>query len=191
MSQSPVDQMRSTLKFYQGSLIGLLGILALSVLAVPVSMKKDQMIVVNREGIAEIKPNEPWKHTTTRIESFTKHYLSQRFEWNKTNFEVKKEILKHITSDAVFGRLKDSFTAFEALAQNQDASCYYVLEGFGFSNSQKKIEARITRILRVKNVGLATPLVIRISFQEAILSEANPYGLIIDGLEEVEVKESP
>ncbi len=183
----PIEQLKQLAKLYQVAILVLAGLLGISLVAVPSIVKKENPIVINEDSVARIAEVDPWKITTTRMEGFAKLYLLNRFEWNREDFSRKKEKLKSITTDSVYQKYKESFTQFEALAQNQAAKSYYVLEGFGFSNAQKKIEVRITRIIRIRNVGMATPLTVRLSYQETAVNAENPYGLIIDGIEESEV----
>lgn len=183
----PVEHLRQLARFYQALVFIMAGLLAISLVAVPSIVKKENPVVINEDNIARIAEAEPWKVTNARMDAFTRFYLSSRFEWTASEFAAKKHKLKSITTDSVYLKFKESFSQFEILTQTQNAKCYYAFEGFGYSNAQKKIEAHVIRVLRVHNLAMATALTVRISYEETAVSATNPYGLIVNGVEESEV----
>ena len=82
--------------------------------------------------------------------------------------------------------MKDSLQGLGSLSKAQQARSYFVLESWGFSNAEHKIEARIDRVIRVRSAAVATPMTVRLVVQEAPMTETNPYGLKIESLEEAE-----
>lgn len=186
---NPINQLEQMLKRYQIALCILVVLLGIAIVAVPTLSRSGYCIVVEQDGLATLAETKPWKISAARIESFLKNYLSSRFEWSAETFSKSKENLKQLTSEAVYSKLKDSVASFEAIAQNQQARSHYVLEGFGFANAKRTIEARVTRIVRIKHLALSTPLVIRIFYEDTAVSQTNPFGLIVSGLEELEADE--
>lgn len=185
----PIETLQNSLKGYQKMVVALLILLGVSIFAVPVLFKNGPYLIKDQESFFATSKSEPWKLTVGRIEGFTKLYIATRFEWTPENFKSKETTLKEVVSDSVFIKLKESLSSFRAIAQNQHASSFYVFEGYGFSNKEQKIEARITRVLRIKNVAIATPLIVRLKFQEVGVSETNPYGMNLIGIEESEIKD--
>lgn len=179
-----VDSHRSQIKFYQAFSLGLIIVLGILAVVVPSSLKNGPYIIRESDSIATVTRAEPWKLTVGRIEGFLKLFLSARFEWSKESFEQKKTILKGISDEAPFNKLKDSITSYGAIAKSQDARGYYVLEGYRFSNEQKLIETQVSRVIRIGTTGVVTPLMIRITFEESALSDGNPFGLRVKAIEE-------
>ncbi len=183
----PIEVLEATVKRYQLTLFGLLGIIALCLVLVPSMVKNGNPLLITTDSAVELAHTTPWNLSVERFERFTKLYLADRFEWDKDNFDSKKTDLKTIVSTDVFTKLRESFTTFQSLGQTQGARSFYVLEDFGFSNSQNKILAKVTRVLRIQNVAVATPLEIHISFQESTVSQSNPYGLTVTSVEEQQI----
>jgi hypothetical protein len=98
-------------------------------------------------------------------------------------------VLQAIVNPVVFAKLHDSFASLSSISKAQSAKGFYVLEGWGFSNSEKKIEARIDRVIRIRNAAMVTPLTVRLIVEDSQLSDTNPYGLKIDSVEELEPQE--
>lgn len=183
---TPLETQKNTIKRFQQFTFVILILLGIAMLAVPAIIGRGPVVVIDTQDYMHVVKSKPWNVTISRIEGFTKLYLSSRFEWVKNNFSEKKEVLSKVTDETIFKRLKDSIGSFESIATNQNGKSYYVLEGYGFSNEKRKIEARITRVLRMNNLAVATPFTVRLSYKETSVSESNPYGLVVDGLEEVE-----
>lgn len=186
----PIETLQDSLRRYQRIIYALCVVLAMSIVFVPALFTSGPYIIVDDDSIHRMLKSKPWEVSIARIESFTKQYLSHRFEWSSDSFHKKEASLKEYTDENVFKKLKDSLSSFKSMAQNQKAKCFYVFEGFGFSNSEKKIEAHITRVLRIGNLAASTPLVIKLLYRESSVSEANPYGLTITGVEETEPADS-
>jgi hypothetical protein len=168
----------------------LLGILlGISIVGVPWALRQAPVVVLDQDGFSRIAQGKPWLLTTSRVEGFTKLYLASRFEWNQGDFDKKRDLLQDLVTPSVFVKLHDSLASLSSISKTQSAKCYYVLEGWGFSNADKKIEAHIDRVIRVRNAAIATPLTLHLTIQESQLSDTNPYGLKIDGVEELELQE--
>src|ERR1700721_155541 len=115
----PNEVLEKTIKRYHVGLIGLLILLGLSMLVIPEMTKKGNPLLVETDAGAALAQVSPWKLSVERIDLFTKSYLADRFEWTPETFAKQKDRLKVIVSDKVFFKLKESFVAFESLAQNQ------------------------------------------------------------------------
>lgn len=185
----PIETLQDCLKRYQRMVIALMVLLGVTIFAVPALFKNGPYLIKDQGSFFAVSKSEPWKMTVGRVEGFTKLYISTRFEWTPENFKSKETALKEIINESALIKLKESLSSLRGIAQNQHASSFYVFEGYGFSNKEQKIEARITRVLRIKNVAVATPLVLRLKFQEVSVSDANPYGMSVIGIEESELKE--
>lgn len=185
----PLEAVNAALNKYQTISFFLCGLLALSLLAVPAILSSGPFVIIDEGSYSRLTESKPWSLNVSRLEGFTKLYLSSRFEWNKDTFPEKSKAIIALTDLSVFNRLKDNLNSLELLAKGQNARSFYVLEGFGYSQSQKKIEADITRIIRIQNTAVATPLKIRIAFSEAGPSSMNPYGLKVVGVEETPISE--
>jgi type IV secretory pathway component VirB8 len=184
--QSTIDIYRSQVRFYRA--LCFVFIAMVGVQAVLASLKRGPYIVKDSDSFFTVVQSEPWKLTTIRIEDFLKLYLSGRMEWSKDDFEFKRKLIDGLSSRAVQAKLKDSMAAFEAMARNQDMRCFYVLEGYRFSNENKVIEANVSRIIRIGVTGVVTPIRVVIGYDEAPVSEENPYGLKVVSIEETEIK---
>jgi len=185
----PIETLQDSIRRYQKIVYALCAVLGMSIVFVPALFTSGPYVIVDDDSVHRMLKSKPWEVSVSRIESFTKQYLSNRFEWTQENFQQKEGLLKSYTDETVFKKLKDSLSSFKILAQNQKAKCFYVFEGYGFSNSDKKIEAHITRVLRMGAIAASTPLVVRLLYRETGISEVNPYGLQITGIEEVEVSD--
>ena len=185
----PIETMQECINNYKKMLLALCFLLGVTIIAVPLIFRNGPYVVNDQESFLAVSKSQPWKITISRIEGFTKFYLSSRFEWSTDDFDKKSDQLKLITSDPVFKKLKDSLSSFKALAQNQGAKCYFVLEGYGFSNRDQKIEVKVTRVLRMKSAAFGTPLIVKLNYQETAVSETNPYGLTITGIDETDLSE--
>ncbi len=184
--QSMVDDHRSQLVFYRKLCMTLSVLLGIISVSVPLLMRSGPYLVQDSESLYSVSKAQPWKLTVTRLEGFLKLYLTGRFDWSKENFADRRKLLKEIIADPAFQKLKDSLLSLETVSKNQSARGFYVLEGYRFSNERKVIEAQISRIIRVGATGVVTPLLVRLFFDEAAVSEQNPYGLKIKALEEME-----
>ncbi len=182
-----VDSHRSQIKFYQLSCLALIAVLGLLAVVVPSSLKTGPYVVHESDSLASVAISEPWKLTVGRVEGFLKLFLGARFEWSKETFDQKRSLLQAISTDAVISRLKDSIIGYGAVAKAQDARGYYLLEGFRFANEQHLIEAQVSRILRIGNTGVVTPLKLKLTYEDAAISDANPYGLRVKSVEEGEI----
>ncbi len=182
-----IDSHRSQIKFYQLSCLALIGVLGLLAVIVPSSLKTGPYVIQETETVSAVSISEPWKLSVARVQGFLKLFLNSRFEWSKETFEQKREMLKRIATDQVLSKMKDSLDSYSAIAKSQDARGYYVLEGFRFSNDQHVIEAQVSRIIRLGTTGVVTPLSLRLSYEDASISDKNPYGLRVKGIEEGEI----
>ena len=183
----PIQILETTLSHYRRAVFGLLVVLGLAVVVVPKIAKESNPVLIQTESGFILSKLEPWTLAASRMEAFTKAYLTARFDWDETTFDGRRKDLASLLDGSILVKLKDSTNAFEALARNQKAHSYYVYEGYGFSNAQHKIEARMIRVLRIQNAAFATPLIVRIVYSESALSAENPYGLTVSSLDEVEV----
>ncbi len=186
----PIETLQSSLKRAQKTIHILCALLAISIIGVPMLFRSGPYVITDSDSFYKVVKSKPWEVSTSRVEGFTKKYLTTRFEWSEETFSTKEDELKNITEESVFKKLKDSISSFKSISQNQKAKSYFTFEGYGFSNSDKKIEARITRVIRIKNIAAASPLIVRLSYQEVAVSEANPYGMTVTGIEEVEQTET-
>ncbi|MCM0606266.1 MAG: hypothetical protein KA715_09260 [Xanthomonadaceae bacterium] len=158
----------------------------MAIVFIPVILTNRPFVIVDDDSIHRMLKTKPWEVSVFRIEAFTKQYLISRFEWNNDTFSKREALLKTLTDEAVFKKLKASISSFQSLAQNQKAKCFFTFEGFGFSNSEKKIVAHISRVLRIGTMAAATPLIVRLTYRESSVSPENPYGLQVVGVEEFE-----
>ena len=188
--KSVIENHHSQIRFYRLSCLSLIAVVGLLAVVVPSSMKYGPYVVRETSDLSTIVRSEPWKLTVSRLEGFLKLYLSNRFEWSKDEVNQRKEALKNLTNPEVFQQMKESLTAMEAIAKNQNGKIYYLLEGFRFSNQKKLIEAQISRVIRIQNTGVVTPITIRLLFEEAPITTENPYGLKVKNIEEFETKPS-
>ena len=184
---SPIENLEKTISRDRKLILLLIALLALAVTVIPLAMKKGNPLLVRTEKGIVLSEVEPWKLSVARIEGFTRAYLSSRFEWSEADIAQKRQAVSNFVSPAVFAKLKDSIVTFETLARNQKAKSYYVLEDFHFSADDHTIEAKITRVLRIQNAALATPLLVGISYSDATLSPENPFGMHATSLNEAEV----
>lgn len=184
----PIEQLKARNKFNQGVIYGLLVLVGLLLIGVPQIMKGEPFLLKTTDDLPQVVETEPWKLSVSRIEGFSHEYLEARFHWSKATIGKTKDRLKAITDDQVFAKLKDSNSANEALAQNQKAESYYVLEHPAYSNTLDQAELHITRVIRIRDVALATPLVIRFSVKAAPITDQNRFGIIIDELDEEEAR---
>jgi hypothetical protein len=185
----PIKDLQGAVKRAHQAVLLLGVLLGISIVGVPWALRQAPVVVLDQDGFSRITQGKPWQLTTSRVEGFTKLYLANRFEWTQDDFDKKRGSLQGILTSTVFDKLHDSLAAFSSISKTQSAKCFYVLEGWGFSNADKKIEAHIDRVIRIRNAVVATPLTIHLTFQESQLSDTNPYGLKIDGIEELEPQE--
>jgi hypothetical protein len=181
----PLNTLQEMVKRDQKIIYALCILLGVSLIGVPLLFKNGPYLVKDQESFSSVVKASPWKLTVTRLDEFCKFYLNTRFEWAPDNFKNKEDRLQQITSKVVYQKLKQSLTSFQSIADNEKARSYYILENDSFSNVDHKIEANVIRVLKIKNIAVATPYTVRLSFQESIVTEANPYGLILNGIEEV------
>ena len=187
----PIEQLQASVKRYQVIVVALIAVLTLSILFTPIISKNGNPLVLVQDGMAELAETKAWQLSIYRIEGFAKAYASARFEWTADHFSKKTEILKSLVSRSVFQKMKTSVTAFQAIAEKQSGKSYFVWEGLGVSNLKKKIEIKLIRVILIKEVPLATPLTIRLSYEDTAITKENPYGLLISGIEEVERSTDP
>lgn len=188
--QSMINDHRNQITFYRRLCLGLIAALSFIAIVVPLTMSAGPYIVRDSENLYSVSKAQPWKLTVSRMEGFLRLYLSGRFDWTKENFGERKALLKEILSEPAFQKMKDSLLSLEILSKNQGARSFFILEGYQFSNERKIIEAKVSRVLRVGTTGVVTPLVVRIYFDDAAMTEKNPYGLRIKSLEEGEAASS-
>lgn len=163
-------------------------LLLLTVVILPGSVRRSNPVLVQSESGFALANVEPWRLSSVRMDAFTKAFLSARFEWSEDSFPEVKKTLSEFVDAAVLEKLKDSVQAYEGLARNQKAHCYFVLESPPiYDNEHSKIEAHVTRVLRIQNTVLATPLIIEFSYASAPITAENPYGLKVISLSESEV----
>jgi hypothetical protein len=164
-------------------------LLALSIVAVPWILRQGPVVVMDQDGYSHMVRSKPWQLTVSRMEGFTRLYLLNRWEWSPEDFDAKRASLEELVVPTILPKLKDSLQGLSSLSKAQQARSYFVLEGWGFSNADHKIEARIDRVIRIKSAAVATPMTVRLIVQEAPVTESNPYGLKIESLEEAEAQE--
>lgn len=181
---SMIESHRSQIRFYQLLCIGLVATMTVLAVIVPSSLKTGPYIVNDSGAFFTVSRSEPWKVSVARIEGFLKLFLTSRFEWSNESFEQRKATLKQITTDKVLTNLKDSIASYSAIAKSQDAKSYYLLEGFRFAHEKHVIEAQVSRVIRVGATGVVTPLFLRLFYEDAPISEGNPYGLRVTAIEE-------
>lgn len=180
----PIEQLKSRIKFDQSVIFSLLVLIGVLLIAVPHILKGEPYLVESVDGLPQILKSEPWRLSTSRIGGFSRAYLEARFHWSPESVAHARSQFAPLTTDTVFGKLKDSLTANEVIAQTQRADSFYVIEREAYSKSMDAAELQVTRILRIRNVAIATPLLIKLSLQTAPISDQNPYGFVVSGLEE-------
>jgi hypothetical protein len=186
----PIEQLKARIKFDQGIIFGLLVLVGLLLIAVPQILKGEPYLLKTTDDLPTIIQSEPWKLSVSRTEAFSHEYLEARFHWSASTISKTRDRLKIIAGESIFSKFKDSLSANDSLAQNQKAESYYALEHQEFSNALDQAEIHITRVLRIRNVALATPLVIKFSVKQTAVSEQNPYGLVLDELDEEEARDA-
>ena len=184
----PIEQLKARNKFNQGVIYGLLVLVGLLLIGVPQIMKGEPFLLKTTDDLPSVVETEPWKLSVSRIEGFSHEYLETRFHWSAATIGKQRDRLKAIAGDAIYAKLKDSVSANEALAQNQKAESFFVLEHPAYSNTLDQAELHITRVLQIRDVALATPLVIRLSVKPAPITEQNRFGLVLDELDEEEAR---
>ena len=186
----PIEQLKARIKFDQGIIFGLLVLFGLLLIVVPQILKGEPFLLKTTDDLPTIVQSQPWRLSVSRMESFSHEYLEARFHWSAVTQAKARDRLKVVAGDTIFAKLKDSLAANDALAQNQKAESYYALEHQTFSNLLDAGELHITRILRIRNVALATPLTIRFAVKQAPVTDQNPYGLVLDELDEEEARDA-
>lgn len=185
----PIRDMQGALTRSRHALYVLGALLALSILAVPWILRQGPVVVLDQDGFFRTAHSKPWQLTTSRLEGFARIYLAARWEWTSETFDERRKSLQEILVPELIPKLKDSLQGLESVAKLQHARSYFVLEGWGFSNEKRKVELRIIRVIRIRNAAISTPMMIHLVLQESPLTETNPYGLLVESLEESEVKE--
>lgn len=181
----PLEQLKSRIKFDQSIIFSLLVLIGVLLIAVPHVLKGEPFLVEAVDGLPQILKSEPWRLSTSRISGFSRAYLESRFHWSPEGVGQARTRIAALATDAVFGRLKDSLAANEAIAQNQKAESFYVIEREAYSKAMDRAELQITRVLRVRNAAIATPLIVKLNIAAAPITNQNPYGLVVSGVEEV------
>jgi hypothetical protein len=184
----PIETLEKSVSSYQKIIIALIVLVGVTATVISYLSRESNPVLVQIDSSINLAKVESWKLSAARMEAFTRAYLGSRFEWSETTFDQKKTMLATLTDAGIFSKLKDSVNAFEAIAKNQKAASYYILEGFWFSNTDHKIEARLTRVLRIQEAALATPLIVHLTYIDAPLTPENPYGLKVSALDESEVR---
>jgi hypothetical protein len=184
--QSMIDEHRSQTRFYRLALMALIAALVILSIVVPASIKRGPYIVQDSQGLYAVTRSEPWKLTVSRLEGFLKLYLTARFDWSKDTAPKRKDLLRKLVSEKAYASMKESVTSLSVLTSTQKGRVFFVLEGYRFANQKKLIEAKVSRIVRVGNAGVVTPLTIRLTYEEVTVSEDNPYGLQVKSVEEFE-----
>ena len=185
----PIEQLKSRIKFDQTVIFSLLVLLGVLLVAVPHVLKGEPYLIESIDGLPKTLSSQPWKLSQSRISGFSRAYLEARFHWRPETFGEARSHFSPITTEGVMARLKDSIAANQAIAQNQKAESYYILEREAYSKAMDVAELQITRVLRIRNVAIATPLLIKLNIQSTPLSELNPFGFVVSGLDEAEVRE--
>lgn len=186
----PLEQLKSRIKFDQSVIFSLLVLIGVLLIVVPHVLKGEPFLVEAVDGLPQILKSEPWRLSTSRVSGFSRAYLEARFHWSPENVVKARTQLAALATDAVIGKLKDSLAANEAIAQNQRAESLYVIEREAYSKAMDRAELQVTRVLRVRNVAIATPLVIKLNIAAAPITDQNPYGLVVSGLEEIAVRDA-
>lgn len=165
----------------------LAGLLAIAITILPKVVRESNPLLINTPDGVLLANVSPWGLSAKRFDQFTDAYLAARFSWTPETLNQTKLDLKAITAPQVMIKMKDSFVYSDSLAQTQKAKSFYVREDYQVSSTGEKIEIWATRILRIKNVGIATPLHLILSYQEAPITKENPYGIVVSGVEEIEL----
>lgn len=183
----PIEQLEQTIKRYQIILWSLTAIIALILIFVPDAVRKNSPVVVQTNDSMVLSDVSPLETSQKRYEQFTKAYLAARFFWSQESVKGQTLKLKAMTTDQVYAKLIPSVAASDSLATLQNAKSYFVLEDFSISSGQSKIEVFATRVLRIKNASIATPIRILLTYQNTEVSKSNPYGLMVSALNETEL----
>ncbi|MGK5083421.1 hypothetical protein WDW37_08940 [Bdellovibrionota bacterium FG-1] len=186
----PIEQLKSRIKFNQSVIFSLLVLIGVLLVVVPHVLKGEPYLVEAVDGLPQILKSEPWRLSTSRIRGFSRAYLEARFHWSPESMGQARSRFEPLTTEAVFAKLKDSLSVNEAIAQNQKAESFYIIERETYSKAMDGAELQITRVLRIRNVGIATPLIIKLTIQAAPITDQNPYGFVVSGLEEEEAHEA-
>ena len=181
-----VDIHQSQIRFYRLMCFALLALYAGQIIIS--SANRGPFVITEESTFSSVSQSKPWKLSVERVEGFLRLYLSQRMEWSKVDFDQKRTLLLELSSDGVQRKLKDSLNTYGSMAKAQDMRCFFVLEGFRFSNEKQVIEAEVSRVIRIGAAGVVTPMKIAIGFSESPLTKANPYGMTVISLEESDLK---
>ena len=186
----PIEQLKSRIKFDQGVIFSLLVLLGVLLVAVPHVLRGEPYLVEAVDGLPQVLRSEPWRLSTSRISGFARAYLKRDSTGPPRPSPRAALVLEKLTTEAVFSKLKDTVSISEALAQNQKADSFYVIEREAYSKAMDGAELQATRILRIRNTAIATPLLIKLTIDAAPITDQNPYGFVVSGLEEEAVHEA-
>jgi hypothetical protein len=186
----PIEQLKSRIKFDQSVIFSLLVLIGVLLIAVPLVMKGEPFLIEPVDGLPQILKSEPWRLSTSRVNGFSRAYLEARFHWQPENIGKSRMRLEALTTASVFSQLKNSMTASEGLAQNQKAESYYVIEREAYSKAMDGAELQVTRVLRIQNAAIATPLNIKLTIHGAPITDQNPYGFVLAGVDEGAVNDT-
>jgi hypothetical protein len=184
----PNEALHQKLLIFKVLALMLFAITLFTIIAVPLGQKSAGTVVVHLGDDLRLERAEVWKLTPLRYEEFLKKYVSLRFQWEKGDVAESQTRIKAMVDPEVEKKIRDSARAFEELAKNQDAKSYVLFTPgtFAFSNTAQTMEMRVIRVIKIRSVAVATPLIVRMKVKNVALTTENPFGLQVTDLEEVE-----
>lgn len=180
----PIETLQASLKKSKTTIYLLFALLAFVIGQGQFLLRDGPYIINQKDSLYSVSRAEPWKISETLIERFLNQYLDDRYAWAPENFRSQLSNLKELTDEGIYKKLKDGSSSFQSFAENDHGHSFYVLEGFCFSNKDRKIEAKVIRILKIKDAATAIPINLKLSYQNAAITEKNPYGLVVTSFEE-------
>ncbi len=153
----------------------LLGIVAVFQLVAILVLSSREAIVVERACYSRITKAGPQKHTNEEISAFLAEALPMRFS---TEESAKAS---HLSPEQAAAKTREE----EALKTKQIAQKFVFFEA---SVSEKEIIATGDRIISLGAAKSVLPLKVKVTVAATQRSEANPYGLILTDVSQIEEK---
>ena len=187
-SSLPLEDLKIKLNLYRVLAAVFAAVALFAIVVVPLAVKSDGVPIVHETDGIRIEKSESWKLSPLRHEYFLKKYLALRFEWTPATYAENQNGLNAILDASIEKKVRESARGFDDLVKNQAASSYLVSipNSFSFSNSTQSAEMHVIRVVRIRSVTVATPLLVRLKTKNVALTRENPFGLQITDLEEVD-----
>lgn len=176
----------SLIQFYKIIAVGMGCLFAVTLIFTIFSYFREPIVVVKNGHNQEFLPanRQDVKVEKTDVEEFIKYFLSSLYKWKEFNSKQIADQIRPLAEESLVLKITSAQDQkFEKLVDKK------LSQDLAFVNVQvlpEKVTANFLRIIKIEGIPLVIPTELTFSLIEGSRTNANPIGIYVSGIREVE-----